>query len=244
MLRPKRESHRGNIKTMPEKPTYEMLQKRVRELEKSEMLLKDEINWRQLLVEESRDAIVILDEGAKVHEANNHFADMLGYSKEEVHKLHAWDWDAHLKKEQILALLSAVDDSGHHFVTQHIRKDGKIIDVELRNNGAVYSGRKLIFCICRDITDRKKAEQEREALIGKLQESLAEIKTLRGILPVCSFCKKVRDDKGYWEQVDIYIAKHSEADISHSICPKCFQKHYPNEHEKFNQEQKKGKDSK
>jgi len=53
---------------------------------------------------------------------------------------------------------------------------------------------------------------------------------LRGIIPLCSFCKKIRDDKGYWEQVDIYLQKHSEADISHSLCPECVKKHYPEEY--------------
>ena len=86
---------------------------------------------------------------------------------------------------------------------------------------------KLIFCICRDITSRKKAEKEREDLIKRLQESLAEIRTLRKILPLCSFCKKVRDDKGYWEQVDVYLHKHSSVDVSHGICPECMKKHYP-----------------
>jgi ligand-binding sensor protein len=61
----------------------------------------------------------------------------------------------------------------------------------------------------------------------ELKKALDEIKTLKGILPICSFCKKIRDDKGYWEQVDVYINKHSEADISHSVCPECMKKHYP-----------------
>jgi PAS domain S-box-containing protein len=78
-----------------------------------------------------------------------------------------------------------------------------------------------------DITKRKQAEEEREKLINELQETIEEIKTLRGILPLCSFCKKIRDDKGYWEQVDVYIHKHSQADISHSICPDCAKEHYP-----------------
>ncbi|MBU0698264.1 MAG: PAS domain-containing protein [Pseudomonadota bacterium] len=81
--------------------------------------------------------------------------------------------------------------------------------------------------LIRDITARKKAETEKEELIIKLKQTLNEIKTLRGILPLCSFCKKIRDDKGYWEQVDIYIHKYSEADISHSICPECAKTHYP-----------------
>ena len=64
--------------------------------------------------------------------------------------------------------------------------------------------------------------------ILRQKKAVEEIKTLRGILPLCSFCKKIRDDEGYWEQVDIYIHKHSQADISHSICPECVKKHYPN----------------
>jgi PAS domain S-box-containing protein len=78
-----------------------------------------------------------------------------------------------------------------------------------------------------DVTRRKKAEEEREELIKELQSALDEVQTLRGILPLCSFCKKIRDDSGYWEQVDIYIHKHSQADISHSICPDCAREHYP-----------------
>jgi len=60
-----------------------------------------------------------------------------------------------------------------------------------------------------------------------LKQQSSEIKELRSILPLCSFCKKIRDDKGYWEQVDVYIHKYSQADISHSICPECAKEHYP-----------------
>jgi len=222
---------------MSKKQTYEELEKRVLELEgiqvelnHVQILLEDEINWRRLLTHESRDPIVVLDQNGKVFEANDRFAEMLGYSMEEVCHLHVWDWDAALKKEQLLEMAKEVDKGGHHFETRHRRKDGRLIDVELSNNGAFYRGKKLIFCICRDISDRKQAEKDREALIKRLQESLAEIRTLRGILPLCSFCKKIRDDQGYWEQVDTYIQKNSEADISHSICPECLKKNYPDEY--------------
>ena len=219
---------------MSVKPTYEALEKRVQVLKKAELerkrseeLLKDEISRRRILVEQSRDGIVVLDQAGKVYEANKRFADMLGYSLEEVHQLHVWDWDAKFTREQLIGMVRKVDAAGDHFETCHKRKDGTTIDVELSNNGAVYRGRKLIFCVCRDISDRKRAEKEREKLIKELTEALAEIKTLRGILPICSFCKKVRDDKGFWEQVDVYIQKHSHADISHSVCPECAKKHYP-----------------
>lgn len=79
----------------------------------------------------------------------------------------------------------------------------------------------------RDITTRKNAEKEREKLIEKLQSALDEIKTLRGILPVCCYCKNIRDDKGYWDQIESYISKHSEATFSHGICPNCMKEHFP-----------------
>jgi methyl-accepting chemotaxis protein len=78
-----------------------------------------------------------------------------------------------------------------------------------------------------EINERKKAEVEREKVINELQQALAEIKTLRGIVPICSFCKQIRDDKGYWNQVESYIREHTEAEFSHGICPKCMAKHYP-----------------
>lgn len=78
-----------------------------------------------------------------------------------------------------------------------------------------------------DITKRKQAEEERDRLISELQKTLSEVKTLRGFLPICSYCKQIRDDKGYWSQIESYIHKHSDAEFSHGICPKCAKKHYP-----------------
>jgi len=69
--------------------------------------------------------------------------------------------------------------------------------------------------------------------VARLEKALEEVKTLRGILPICSFCKKIRDDKGYWNQVEVYIEARSDADFSHSICPDCLKEHYPNEFERM-----------
>jgi len=79
----------------------------------------------------------------------------------------------------------------------------------------------------RDISTQKKLEAEREKLINELQESLAEIKTLSGLLPICSACKKIRDDSGYWHNVEAYVSRHSDARFSHSICPDCMRRLYP-----------------
>ncbi len=81
--------------------------------------------------------------------------------------------------------------------------------------------------VCKDITERRKAEQDRERLITNLQKALREIKTLRGIVPICAYCKKIRDDEGFWDQVEVYFAKHSDVDFTHSFCPDCVKIHYP-----------------
>jgi len=81
--------------------------------------------------------------------------------------------------------------------------------------------------ILRDITEKKQAEAEREKLIRDLQEALHQVKTLSGLLPICAHCKKIRDDKGYWNDVETYIQHHSDADFSHGICPDCLDKYYP-----------------
>ena len=88
-------------------------------------------------------------------------------------------------------------------------------------------GRLVRLQVATDFTDRKESEDEREQLIDQLQEALAKIKTLSGFLPICASCKMIRDDKGYWNQIETYIQNHSEAEFSHSICPDCAKRLYP-----------------
>ena len=67
--------------------------------------------------------------------------------------------------------------------------------------------------------------------VAELEKALLEVKTLRGILPICSFCKKIRDDHGDWSQVEEYVKERSEADFSHGICPDCMKEQYPREYD-------------
>jgi len=83
----------------------------------------------------------------------------------------------------------------------------------------------VICSVARDITARKQAEEEREQLLRELQAALAEVKTLRRILPVCSYCTKVRDAENNWQSVEIYIARHTNTRLSHGICPSCMENH-------------------
>src|SRR3989338_8984313 len=79
----------------------------------------------------------------------------------------------------------------------------------------------------KEIDRRKNREQELLNLNRELKNSIETIKTLRGLIPICANCKKIRDDKGYWNQIESYIQKHSEAEFSHGICPECARKLYP-----------------
>jgi hypothetical protein len=105
------------------------------------------------------------------------------------------------------------------------RKDGQEILVEAQWR-VVWGedGQPLGFQgVTRDVTERKHMEAERDKLIQDLTQALAEVKALSGLLPICSQCKKVRDDHGYWNQIEAYISEHSEATFTHGLCPTCAQ---------------------
>ncbi len=110
------------------------------------------------------------------------------------------------------------------------RKDGSTFYQEL--SLAAIEGGGLVSVV-RDISDRKSSEQEREKLIDELRDALSNIKILKGLLPMCAWCKKIRDDKGYWKKVETYIAEHSDASFTHGICPDCLKKRDPELYERI-----------
>ncbi|MCC7373384.1 MAG: PAS domain S-box protein [Verrucomicrobiales bacterium] len=125
---------------------------------RAEQALASELTRRRILIEGSRDGIVVLDENGGLFEANRRFGEMLGYGAEELKNLRVWDWDPQWTPEEVVEAIRTIGPEGAHFETRHRRKDGSLFDVELSNSGAVLGGQKLVFCVCRDISERKRAE--------------------------------------------------------------------------------------
>ncbi len=90
----------------------------------------------------------------------------------------------------------------------------------------------------------RRQQEEKDQLIKQLQEALDQVKTLKGIVPICACCKKIRDDRGYWQQVETYIQNHSDAEFSHGVCPDCLRKYYPEQAEKILKDFENGKNGK
>ncbi len=114
-----------------------------------------------------------------------------------------------------------------------LRKDGTLLPVAYIS-APILEGRKIVAAVIafHDITQRKQIEEERERLILDHMDALSKIKTLSGMLPICSSCKRIRDDEGYWTQIETYINEHSEAEFSHGLCPECASKIYPEYYKK------------
>ncbi len=133
---------------------------------------------------------------------------------------------------QILAnqhIQEAFKENTCEFEWIHCKSDGTTFPALITLSAMVVNKKKFIMGIMKDITNRKHKELEREKLISKLQDALENIKTLKGLLPICSTCKKIRDDKGYWNEVDTYIEEHTDVNFSHSMCTICSDKEYGNQ---------------
>ena len=133
-----------------------------------------------------------------------------------------------VKKEKIqMVLMDRVEQSINSSGSAYTLFENNIIlqeKVEKRTEELRKANKGLLI----EIENRRKAEKEKKNLIRELQKALAEVKVLSGLLPICSFCKKIRDNEGYWQAIEMYIREHSAAEFTHGICDDCFEKHFSN----------------
>ncbi len=182
-----------------------------------------EASLRRLAVvlKDSNDAITVQDLNGNITAWNKGAEKLYGYSETEALKMNIGEMVTPEQKEKSLEYLKQIASGEivESFETLRIAKDGKILDIWaiitcLRDNSGTIDS---IALTERDITHLKNEIKTKEN----------EVKILRGFLPICASCKEIRDDKGYWHQIEQYIKDHSEAEFSHSICPKCAKKLYP-----------------
>ena len=198
---------------------------------RAEEALRESEERLKILFEYAPDGVYLNDLKGTFIDGNRAAQELVGYERSELIgqsflKLKLLSARQILRAAALLARNALGRPTGpDEFVLN--RKDGTRVPVEIRTYPVKIKGQTLALGIARDITERKRFDEERERLIVDLQEALARVRTLRGMLPICAACKKIRDDQGYWQAVERYISEHSEAEFSHGLCPECMEKLYP-----------------
>ena len=173
----------------------------------------------------SIDMLCFLDFNGHFRRLNPAWERTLGFTVEELTARPFIEFVHPDDRERTLAQNARVRAGGQAlaFENRYLCKDGSFR--WLRWNAAPDSGRQSIYSVARDITEQKAAEEERDRLLAELRAALAEVKVLREILPICSYCRKIRDDEDYWHTVEHYVARHTSTRFSHGICPPCMATH-------------------
>ncbi len=181
-------------------------------------------------VNSSLGGLIITDLNGKICFANPAFCSMLEYSQQEIIGSDAADIFSSKAVQKMADVINIIDisqDNLQEFVLQ--ATDGQNCFMEVSATDVTSADGRIVgrMASFTDISSRKKIEFEQQALIKQLQEALDKIKVLRGIIPICCSCKKIRDDKGFWNQIENYIKEHSDASFSHGLCPDCAKQLYP-----------------
>jgi sigma-B regulation protein RsbU (phosphoserine phosphatase) len=193
--------------------------------------MEEKLRQLSRAVEQSPASIVITDCAGDIEYVNPKFINVTGYTMAEVlgknpRILKSGETSPEAYRELWRTLTAGEEWRGEF----HNKKKNGELYWESASISPIrdLTGRVTHYvAVKEDITARKQNEAERDILIHDLQDALANVKSLSGLLPICASCKKIRDDKGYWSQVESYVEKHSEATFTHGICPDCIKKLYP-----------------
>ena len=178
--------------------------------------------------EQSMDAILIINgETRKILEMNQTVESFLGYTRSDLLGEHFKKLFPIESEFSLVKVFEKIQVYGPVFVQEVRKTDGSTMMMDLTVTMIPWKKDSAILVTLRDVSVRIKVEQEREKLIKELQDAMDNIKTLKGLLPICSFCKKVRNDNGYWEQVEVYVRDHSDAKFTHGFCPDCLKERFP-----------------
>jgi PAS domain S-box-containing protein len=203
-----------------------------RDLKRSQEELYREKSFAENLISTAQAVVLVLDRHGRILHFNPYLEKISG---RHLNGMKGEDWlTRFLAKEEQIHLrghFSALDNKSttDSFIGAIIDRDGNRLDIEWRNQPLTDEQGEIIGLLCtgHNITEILQVEHEREQLILELQAALQKVNTLSGLLPICASCKKIRDDQGYWKQIEVYIRDHSDAEFTHGICPGCARELYP-----------------
>jgi two-component system CheB/CheR fusion protein len=201
----------------------------IHELKQGMTRIQDAREYAEAIVETVREHLIVLNKDLRVVSANQSYYKNFAVTPEVIKDKYIYDiQDGLWNMPKLRQLLEEI-----------IRENGAFNDFEfnyeapgvgrrmmLLNARRVAREEQLILLAVEDITARRIAEEERDKIDLDRKEALSKVKRLAGLLPICATCKKVRSDEGYWEQIEVFIRDHSEAEFSHGICPDCAAKAY------------------
>lgn len=188
------------------------------------------------IVESSEDAIFGKDLDSIIASWNPAAERLFGYNSEEIIGRSTVTLFPLDRRDELLDIVASIRRGEMVSIpdTERLHKSGRIVPVSVTISPIKNTRGEVIgaSCIARDIGRQKQAELEQRQLSQRLFAATNEVRQLSGMLPMCASCKRIRDDKGYWEQVETYISKHSEIIFSHSLCPECaaeYERHFETE---------------
>ncbi len=177
---------------------------------------------RDLLIESMRDGVLVLDDRNRIVDLNPAAWRLTGCDGGDPI---GREITALLGEQAALLTGEPIESAQPDIIIQGAgARELELRSVPLVQGNGASQGRLVIL---RDISERRRLEQEREGIISSLQEALGQVRTLEGLLPICSHCKRIRDDDGHWERIEVYIRRHSAAEFTHSICPECLRSLFP-----------------
>jgi PAS domain S-box-containing protein len=183
------------------------------------------VQFLAAIVESSEDAIYGKNLDSIIVSWNPSAERIYGYSAEEIIGRSNTCLFPLNRRNELLEKISAIrrGETIGPMESERLHKSGRLVPVSITISPIRNANGEIIGAssIARDITIKKQADHEREELIQRLVASAQHVKHLAGMLPICASCKRIRDDKGYWEQVESYISKHSDVVFYHGICPEC-----------------------
>ena len=181
----------------------------------------DDARLRGLAERMNEIEIVVGPDGALVH-ANDRALEAYGYTRDELQGLTIADLRDPVTLPEMAGQMARAAEAGTRFTTVHRRKDGTTFPVEVSSRGFAIGGASYLHSLVRDMTIQRRMEADQKRMLDELLAAVASVRTLSGLLPICMYCKKIRNDQGYWDRIEKYISEHSNAELSHGMCPDCY----------------------